>query len=309
MTGPTNASSTSPASTTQARTAQASTAQAGSTALGDFLRIRRSGLQPEDVGLPTYGVRRVPGLRREELALLAGVSMTYYTRLEQGLSNNASPAVLEAITRALRLNEAERAHLMDLAAPAPTRRRRNAKPDRVRPGTLRLIDSLAGTPAVVLGRRSEVLAWNVLGHALVASHVDFESPDRPAERPNLTRMLFLDAHTRDLYARWGEEAARAVASLRLLAGRFDDDQHLHALIGELTLNSAEFARLWAKHPVDICRSGLKYFDHPTVGSLELHFEVLTPPDDSGHRILMYTAEPDSPSAAALQLLQSAPHWS
>ncbi|TFD08974.1 MULTISPECIES: helix-turn-helix transcriptional regulator [unclassified Cryobacterium] len=276
----------------------------GPTELGEFLRIRRSGLQPEDVGLQNYGVRRVPGLRREELAMLAGVSITYYTRLEQGLSSNASESVLEAITRALQLNEAERSHLMDLAKPTRTKRRSGAKPDKARPGTLRLIESMSSMPAVVLGRRSEVLAWNSLGHKLVGSHLDFESPHCPADRPNMTRMLFLDAHTRELYASWCEEATRAVSSLRLLAGRFDDDLDLISLVGELTVKSPEFAKLWAKHPVENCMSGLKYFQHPSVGSMELDFEVLTSPDESGHRILMYTAEPDSPSAAALQLLQS-----
>ena len=238
--------------------------------------------------------------------MLAGVSSTYYTRLEQGLSSNASPSVLEAITRALQLNEAERSHLIDLAKPNRTRRRAGAKPDRVRPGTLRLIESMPTLPAIVLGRRSEVLAGNSLGHKLVGSHVDVESPHRPVDRPNLTRMLFLDAHTRELYARWGEEATRAVSSLRLLAGRLDDDQELINLVGELTVRSSQFAKLWAKHPVELCMSGLKYFRHPTVGLMELHFEVLTMPDDSGQRILIYTAEPDSPNAEALQLLQSTP---
>ena len=241
--------------------------------------------------------------------MLAGVSMTYYTRLEQGLSANASPSVLEAITRALQLNEAERAHLLDLATPTRPKRRTSTKPDRARPGTLRLINSMSTLPAIALGRRSEVLAWNALGHKLVGSHLDFESPQSTLDRPNLTRMLFLDAHTRELYAHWGEEATRAVSSLRLLAGRLDDDQQLISLVGELTVKSAEFAGLWAKHPVAICLEGLKYFQHPIVGLLELHFEVLSTPDDSGHRILIYTAEPDSPNAAALQLLQSAPFWS
>lgn len=280
----------------------------GPTELGEFLRIRRSGLQPEDVGLQTYGVRRVPGLRREELAMLAGVSMTYYTRLEQGLSANASLSVLEAITRALQLNEAERAHLMDLAKPTRPKRRTGMKPDCTRPGTLRLINSMATLPAIILNRRSEVLGWNSLGHKLVASHLEFESPHSRVDRPNLTRMLFLDAHTRELYAHWREEAIRAVSSLRLLAGRLDDDQQLITLVGELTVRSAEFARLWAKHPVAICREGLKHFQHPSVGSLDLHFEVLATPDDSGHRILIYTAEPDSSSAAGLHLLQTTATW-
>ncbi|MEV7660859.1 helix-turn-helix transcriptional regulator [Paenarthrobacter sp. NPDC089316] len=272
--------------------------------LGEFLRVRRAALKPEDVGLLNYGIRRVPGLRREELAMLAGVSSTYYTRLEQGHSNNASEAIIDAIARALNLNTDERAHLFNLARPATAKRRAATKPDKARPGTLRLIQSMPNTPAVVLGRRSEVLAWNRVGHRLVAGHLDFAAPRTPSTRPNMTRLLFLDAHTRELYTHWREEAARAVSSLRLVAGRSTDDPELTSLVGELTMASEEFAKLWARHPVENCMSGLKYMHHPEVGRLELHFEVLTPPDESGHRILMYAADPGSPAAEALQLLAS-----
>jgi transcriptional regulator with XRE-family HTH domain len=273
--------------------------------LGEFLRARRAALRPEDVGLLNYGIRRVPGLRREELAMLAGVSNTYYTRLEQGLSNNASEAVIDAIARALSLNTDERAHLLRLARPGRAKRRTPSKPDKVRPGTLRLITSLSGTPAVVLGRRSEVLAWNQLGHRLVAGHLDFDAPEAPSTRPNLTRMLFLDHHTRELYAHWQEEATRAVASLRLVAGRTTEDPEMASLIGELTMKSEDFATLWAKHPIENCMSGLKYMHHPEVGPLEVHFEVLSLPDDSGQRVLMYTADPGTPAFESLQLLQAA----
>ncbi|WP_281451452.1 helix-turn-helix transcriptional regulator [Paenarthrobacter nitroguajacolicus] len=273
--------------------------------LGEFLRVRRAALQPEDVGLLNYGIRRVPGLRREELAMLAGVSSTYYTRLEQGQSANASEAVIDAIARALNLNTDERAHLFNLARPVASKRRTSARADKARPGTLRLIQSMPNTPAIVLGRRSEVLAWNRLGHRLVAGHLDFDAPSSPATRPNMTRLLFLDPHTRELYTRWREEATRAVSSLRLVAGRSNDDAELASLVGELTMNSEEFAKLWARHPVENCMSGLKYLHHPEVGDLELHFEVLTPPDESGHRILMYAADPGLPAAEALQLLASA----
>ncbi len=272
--------------------------------LGEFLRVRRAALQPEDVGLLNYGIRRVPGLRREELAMLAGVSNTYYTRLEQGLSNNASESVIGSIARALNLNTDERAHLFNLARPGKTKRRTLTKPDKARPGTLRLIRSTFTTPAVVLGRRSEVLAWNPLGHRLVAGHLDLASPETPSTRPNMTRMLFLDPHTRELYSRWQEEATRAVASLRRLAGMTSDDLELAALVGELTMKSSDFATLWAKHPVENCMSGLKYMHHPEVGELELNFEVLTQHDESGHRILMYTADPGTPAAEALQLLRA-----
>ncbi|MFK0041983.1 helix-turn-helix transcriptional regulator [Paenarthrobacter sp. NPDC090517] len=271
--------------------------------LGEFLRVRRAALQPEDVGVLNYGIRRVPGLRREELAMLAGVSTTYYTRLEQGLSTNASEAVIDAIARALNLSKDERVHLFNLARPGKTKRRMPAKPDKVRPGILRLIQSMSGTPAVVLGRRSEVLAWNPLGHRLVAGHLDFDAPEAPSARPNMTRLLFLDDHTRELYTRWPEEAGRAVASLRLVAGKSADDQELASLVGELTLKSPDFAKLWARHPVENCMSGVKYLHHPEVGYLELNFEVLTPPDESGHRVLLYAADPGSAAAGALQLLE------
>ena len=272
------------------------------TELGDFLRVRRAALQPADVGLRGYGARRVPGLRREELAMLAGVSATYYARLEQGLSANASEAVLDALARALELDTDERAHLLTLAR-TPARRRARPRPDAIRPGVQRLIESMPDTPAVVLGRRSEVLGWNALGHRLVAGHLPFDSSHRPAERPNLTRLLFLDAHTRELYPRWDDEAQRAVSSLRVLAGRSPDDDELTRLVGELTVQSPEFAQLWARHPVAVCVSGTKQLRHPEVGVLEVAFEVLSPPDDSGARVLFYTAEPGTSSAAALDLLR------
>jgi transcriptional regulator with XRE-family HTH domain len=274
--------------------------------MGDFLRKRRAALTPGDVGLMDYGTRRVPGLRREEVAMMAGMSVTYYARLEQGQHINASDAVIDSLSRALALTEVERKHLSELsgikrAAPKSSR----SRPDHVRPGTKRLIEAM-GVPAVVLGKQTEVLAWNQAGHLLVASHVDFHAPDRPPLRPNMTRMLFLDEATHSLYAHWRTEAGRAVASLRLLSGRFSDDAELAALVGELTLKSPEFATMWAEHPVENCMSGYKTLDHPRLGSLELGFEVLTVPDDSGHRILTYTADPESASAAALTRLQHPP---
>jgi transcriptional regulator with XRE-family HTH domain len=269
-------------------------------AMGAFLRKRRAALSPGDVGLMDYGTRRVPGLRREEVAMMAGMSVTYYARLEQGQHVNASDSVINSLAQALALTDVERKHLADLSGI----RRRNTKssrsrPDHVRPGTKRLIDAMGTVPAVVLGKRTEVLAWNASGHRLVASHVDFDSPERPSRRPNMTRMLFLDEPTRSLYPYWRSEAGRAVASLRLLSGRFADDAELAALVGELTLKSPEFAVMWAEHPVENCMSGQKTLDHPDLGPLELGFEVLTVPDDSGHRILTYTAAPGSSSAAAL----------
>jgi transcriptional regulator with XRE-family HTH domain len=271
-------------------------------ALGEFLRSRRARVSPDDVGLVSYGARRVPGLRREELALLAGVSVTYYTRLEQGQSTNASRSVIDALARALSLTEDEQAHLQDLARPAVAKPRRSARPDRVRTGTKTLIDAMAGVPALVLGRSTEVLAWNRPGHALIAGHFDYAAPENPRTRPNLTRMLFMDPHTRDLYADWNEEASRAVASLRLVAGRYSDDRNLTDLIGELCVVSDEFARLWARHPVHNCTSGTKRLNHPEIGTLEVGFEVLHLPDAPGHRIMTYTAAEGSTARQSLALL-------
>ncbi|MEW9533817.1 helix-turn-helix transcriptional regulator [Microbispora sp. NPDC049125] len=275
------------------------------TVLGEFLRSRRARVSPEEAGVASYGARRVPGLRREELAQLAGVSVTYYTRLEQGQSLNASESVIDAIARALDLDDDERTHLHDLARPVPARRRRAPKPATARPGIRQMIGAMVNVPAVVVGRQNEVLAWNTLGHLLLAGHLDAGSPDRPADRPNLTRLLFLDPHHRDLHVRWEVEAARAVASLRLVAGRYQDDRELAELIGELTMRSPEFSSLWSRQPVANCVSGTKLFRHPEVGDLELDFEVLHLPDESGHRTLMYSARPGSPSEAGLRLLMNA----
>ncbi|WP_026423235.1 helix-turn-helix transcriptional regulator [Actinokineospora inagensis] len=272
------------------------------TELGDFLRTRRARLSPEEVGMTSYGARRVPGLRREELAQLAGVSVTYYTRLEQGQSQNASDDVLDAIARALRLDEDETAHLRDLARPGRRKRKPASRPEQARPGTLQLLNAMDGVAAVAMDRRSDVLAWNPLAHQLLAGHYAFDSTSSAANRPNLTRMLFLDPHTRELYSRWNDEAKRSVASLRLVAGRHPDDRHLAELIGELSMRSTEFAALWSRHPVLNCTFGVKHFAHPAVGSLDLHFEVLQMPDHSAHRLLMYSAEPGTPSEAALRLL-------
>lgn len=273
-------------------------------AMGDFLRKRRASLAPPDVGLTHYGNRRVPGLRREEVAMRAGVSVTYYTRLEQGQHVNVSAAVIDSLSRALALTDVERRHLYDLSGSGRRKTARAvAKPDYARPGTRRLIENMSGVPSVLLGKRTEVLAWNKAGHRLVAGHLDFDSPEHPARRPNMTRILFLDEPTRNLYPFWRSEAGRAVASLRLLSGRFADDPQLAALLGELTLKSPEFAVMWAEHPVENCMSGIKTMNHPDLGRLELDFEVLSMPDESGQRLLTYTAAPGSPAAEALDRLR------
>ncbi|MYV97395.1 helix-turn-helix transcriptional regulator [Streptomyces sp. SID3343] len=274
--------------------------------LGDFLRSRRARLRPEDAGLPTFGGRRrVPGLRREELAQLAGVSAGYYTRLEQGQSPNASDSVLDAVARVLRLDDAERTHLYTLARPKPMGRRRAARPEQVRPGVRTMIDSFGDVPALVMGRFLDVLAWNPMAHALIAGHVDFDAPNRPADRPNIARLLFLDPHTRELYADWPAKARATVADLRKIAAHHPGSPGLTALIGELTLGSREFTELWTSHTVGDCGSSTRTYHHPTVGTLTLGVEFMTLPDDD-QRVAVFTPEPHSPSAAALTLLAT-PH--
>lgn len=274
------------------------------TELGEFLRSRRDRLTPAEAGVPNFGRRRVPGLRREELAQLAGVSMTYLTRLEQGQSQNASDAVIAALARALQLDADERAHLFALARPAPLQRARATVAESAKPGAEELLHAMGEVPAVLLGRFNDILAWNRAGHLLLAGHLDADAPARDEERPNQLRLLFLDPHTRDLYADWEDEAAHAVASLRYVAALFADDRRLAELVGDLTMNSPEFARLWAGHDVRLCTSGTKRLQHPAVGDLELHYEVLHLPEGNGQRILTHTARPESPSGAALRLLSS-----
>lgn len=274
----------------------------GATDLGAFLRSRRAAVAPEDAGLPTWGVRRVPGLRREELAQLAGISINYYIRLEQGQSANASESIIESLARALQLDDAERAHLHTLARPAPPARR-PAPPDEVPgAGALRLVGAMAAVPAVLLGRRNDVLGWNRLGHALLAGHLPFAAPGAPGGRPNHLRMLFVDPHTRELHRDWEAEAATAVASLRYTAAQHPGDRLLAELIGELSINSPDFARLWAEHDVRLCSSGTRLLHHPEIGDLDLRYEVLHLPDTDGQRLLVHTAEPGSTSADALRLL-------
>ncbi|WP_121434559.1 helix-turn-helix domain-containing protein [Actinomadura pelletieri] len=270
--------------------------------LGEFLRSRRARLQPRDVGLADYGGRRrVPGLRREELAQIAGISAGYYARLEQGLSQNASDAVLDAIARVLRLDHGERAHLYSLAKPAPKARRR-AHAERLRPGVRSMIRTISGVPALAVGRRADVLAWNPLAHALLAGHLDLRAPERPDGRPNLARLVFLDPQTRELYADWDRKSRDAVGFLRRSAGRFPDDRELTELIGELTVKSPDFAALWSSHAVRECSHNTREYRHPLVGRLTLTDEMLHLPDDQGQRVVIYHAEEGSPSAEALRLL-------
>ena len=269
--------------------------------LADFLRRARSQVDPSRAGLPPDGrVRRVPGLRREEVALLAGVSTDYYARLEQGRRITPSPAVIEAIGRALGLDAAGRAHLEDLigmtAAPA---RRRAPGVQRVRPGLYQLLDALDGEPALVLGRRTDVLAVNRMGAALFA---DFER--MPPGHRNYARWMFLGEEARSLFVDWDDQARAAVESLRFEVGRDPDDRATIALVAELRERSREFDQWWEQHRVHQRTHGSKRLRHPLVGDLTVEYETLTPPGDPDTTLFIYTTEADSPSRRAMDILAS-----
>jgi transcriptional regulator with XRE-family HTH domain len=261
--------------------------------LGEFLRARRALVTPDDVGLPDLGRRRVAGLRREELALLAGVSVDYYVRLEQGRDTHPSEQVLDALARALCLDDDAVAHLHDLARPAPRRRRPRERPERVRPGVLRLLESWSSIPAFVLGRRMDVLAFNALAGML---HDGF------ATERNMVRLVFLDPAARDTFPDFDAVAQETVATLRAAAGADLDDPRLAELVGELSLKSDEFRRLWARHEVREKASGVKRMLHPMVGELVLGYETLRVNDAPEQLVVGYHAEPGSASERALALL-------
>lgn len=288
---------------THARTGPPTLAVMELESLGAYLKTRRDRVTPADVGLRAYGTaRRVPGLRREELAQLAGVSAGYYTRLEQGQPGTASQQVLDALAGVLRLDAAERAHLHNLARQPTTPHLVRPRPEKPHRRVLALLASLGErTPAVVLGRRGDVLAWNRTGHALVAEHVDFEAPHDPARRPSIPRMFFLDSLTRDLHGNWDELARIHVAYLRLTAGRYPTDARLAELIGELAMRSPAFTRLWAKGDVADCTVGTMRLRHPTVGGVDMDYQVWLQPESPDHRLEVYTPN-DTPSADALRLL-------
>ena len=269
--------------------------------LGEFLQTRRAQLRPEDVEVTTYGGRRrVPGLRREELALLAGVSSSYYSRLEQGQAVNASPEVLDALAGALRLNDAERRHLHQLASGNPRKARRRPAPEKLTPAVRQLVAALGDVPVVVLGRRSDVLAWNSAGHALFAGHLDPEAPERPDQRPNMAWLMFLDQHSRDLYANWPAKARAVVSSLRQASGQFPDDPLLAALIGELSVKSEEFVAMWSAHRVKAGGDAVYEMRHPLVGTMAVTQQTLRTED--GPSVVVATTEAGSPSQAAMTLL-------
>lgn len=266
----------------------------------DFLITRRGRITPAEAGLPVYGgQRRVTGLRREELAMLAGLSVEYYARLERGNLRGASEAVLESLVRALRLDDAERAHLYDLAraANAAPGGRRIAVPQQVRPGVQTILDAITA-PALVSNARMDYLAANPLGRALYAPM--FDSP----VGTNAARFLLLDPRGADFYPQWDHAVDDVVALIRTEAGRSPHDKALTDLIGELSTRSEAFRTRWARHDVRLHLTGTKQLRHPVVGDLDLRFETMQLPADPGLAVLIYTAEPQSHTEQALTFLAS-----
>ena len=270
----------------------------------EFLTTRRARITPQQAGLPVYGSgrRRVIGLRREEAALLAGVSIEYYIRLERGTATGVSEGVIDGVTHALQLDDAERAHLVDLlrtAGPVGPPRRRVAR-QQVRSTVQRVLDSMFGTPAFVLNGRHDVLGANALGRAL------FSPMYADPAGPNSARFTFLDPSAIEFFREWEKVANDVVALLRAEAGRDPYDRQLSDLIGELSTRSHEFRVRWAAHDVRIHTTGAKLLHHPVVGDLELAFDTFPLGADPGQTLVTYTAEPGSRSQDALNLLAS---WS
>ncbi|GAB7036342.1 helix-turn-helix transcriptional regulator [Catenuloplanes niger JCM 9533] len=264
----------------------------GRSALGEFLRACRANTAPADAGQG----RRVRGLRREEVAQLAGVSVDYYTRLEQGRHTTPSETVIDALGRVFGLDAAGHAHLADLARPA-RRRAERVPSQKVRPAMQQLIASMTEHPAFIIGRRTDVLAANPLARALLA-----DWPSRPPRERNYTRWVFLDPAARDLFADWRTVAAEVVGTLRLYAGRHPDDVRLNELVGELTIKSAEFRTWWNGHRVHERTHGTKRLLHPAVGPITIRYEALSLPGDDDQTLFVYNTDPGSPSHDNMRLL-------
>jgi transcriptional regulator with XRE-family HTH domain len=268
----------------------------------EFLTSRRARITPERAGLTSYGSRRVPGLRREEVAVLAGVSAPYYTRLERGDMSGVSESVLDALSRALELDDAERAHLFDLARaaqPTAARPRRRQAKQRVRPEVQWNLDAITGAAAFVGNEHLDLLAANQLGHALFSEL--YAAPARPV---NTARFVFLDPRAEAFFGDWDRVAGESVAILRSAAGRDPYNRELSDLVGELATQSEAFRTRWAAHNVRFHNTGVKHLNHPVVGELYLTYNRLDLAADPGLTIVTYTAEPGSRSEEGLKLLAS-----
>ncbi|MGA5200678.1 helix-turn-helix transcriptional regulator [Streptomyces variegatus] len=269
-----------------------------------FLKTRRDKITPEQAGLPVYGNRRVPGLRRNEVAMLAGVSVEYYTRLERGNLSGVSDSVLDALAQALRLDDTERTHLYDLARMAnvsPARVRRRPAQAAVRPGVLRIVEGMPGLPAFVQNNRFDVLVANPLAHALYS-----EMYADPTCDANTARFVFFSPAARRFYVDWERVARGAVGALRIEAGKNPYDRELSNLIGELSTRSDTFRVMWGAHDVHVFREGTKRFRHQVVGNLDLDHESMALPGDTGQSVVVYSAEAGTAAADGLKLLAS---WS
>ncbi|MFF4355079.1 helix-turn-helix domain-containing protein [Streptomyces sp. NPDC001530] len=267
-------------------------------ALGAFLRVRRAQLDPLECGLPeTDSARKVTGLRREEVARLAAISVDYYTRLEQGRVRASAP-VLTTLARALRLDDDQQKYLYELAGRTDVHPRRRPV-QRVRPAMRRLLAQLTHTPALVLGKRLDILAWNPAAAAL---YTDFAAV--PAGRRNYLRLMFTDPAIRAMHREWAHDARDAVAALRMEAAADPDDPDLARLVGELTIQDTDFRTWWAEHRVNSATYGTKHYHHPLVGDLTLDCDTWAGSDGSGQRLMVLTAEPGSPSHDALRILTS-----
>ncbi|WP_328413540.1 helix-turn-helix transcriptional regulator [Streptomyces violaceus] len=263
-----------------------------------FLKSRRAKITPEQAGMPVYGQRRVPGLRRGEVAMLAGMSVEYYTRLERGNLGGVSDSVLDALAQALRLDDTERDHLYALARAAntsPARARRRPKKATVRPSVLRIVEGLHDQPAYVRNNRMDILAANPLARALLSEVFEQE----PA---NTCRFVFLDPRATRLYPDWERVARDGVGVLRVEVAKNPYDPELSNLIGELSTRSDAFRTMWGAHDVHVFTEGTKRFHHPAVGEMELVHESLDLPGEQGLSITVYGADPGTPAADALKLL-------
>lgn len=273
--------------------------------LGEFLTSRRARLTPEQAGLPNFGGRRrVPGLRRDEVALLAGMSVQYYTRFERGTATGVSEGVLDGVSRALQLTEAEHRHLYDLVRAAnegvgPLRRKAPARQQQVPGSVQQTLDAMADLPAFVQNGRLDMLATNRMFRAVFSEA--HRSPQRPA---NFARFVFLEPRAREFYPDWDENAYQVVALLRAEAGRSPHDRLLGDLVGELSVQSTTFRRLWASHDVREHRFGQKRVHHPVVGDIDLTYQAMDLSAERGLQLIAYSAEPGSPSADALRVLSS-----